>query len=1138
VATVGAGSSDRWTAEPGEQLSRFGSSAESGHLRDRYDKAFSDSFVETHPAAGLSEYVDAIEEQAARSSPVLRVFVPPRGTSEAPGEGMRLGLVWADPAPAALADLFPVLENLGVRVAAHAGHRIQPADRPAVLLEEFTLVAAESSALLDPAVTEALTAAFDAVWTGAADDDPLNQLVIRVGLSWREVTLLRAAYAYLRQGRTAYSPGYVQRTLLAHPHLVRLLVALFRARFDPSGGGPEQEQKVRQEIEAGLNAVENISEDRLLRSFLSVLLGTTRTNFYQFDAQQQPKGYLALKFEPEAFDFLPLPRPQVETLVFSPRMEGLHLRSSRVARGGIRWSDRPEDYRTEVLALMKAQRVKNAVIVPHGAKGAFIVKRPPAGDDRSAMAKEVLDCYLTFVRGLLDVTDNRVDGDVEPPESVVCHDGPDPYLVVAADKGTATFSDAANALAVQHSFWLGDAFASGGSAGYDHKALGVTARGAWESLRRHLGEMGLDPSRDPVSVVGIGDMSGDVFGNGMLLSDRIRLVAAFDHRHVFLDPDPDPTTSYAERARLFALPRSSWADYDVGLISAGGGVFPRTAKTIPLSAEVRRLLGVTAEQLTADDLIRTVLQADVDVLYNGGIGTYVKASTESHADAGDRASDAVRVDARNLRARVVVEGGNLGLTQLARVEFALAGGRINSDFIDNSAGVETSDREVNIKILLQAAVKAGRLTMDRRDVLLRETADQVVEQVLATNAAQAQSISVSHALGSLLLDPLVEVIRLGEQMGALDRAQEYLPDDEELARRRDSGVGLTRPEIAVLLATSKNIMTQWLLDSDVPDDDYVGMTALASYMPPALDEFSDLLSAHPLRREIAVTVLVNEIYNRLGSGVLLRVLQLTGQTEPELVLGYVASRDVFALPLLWAQIDSIDLASGAQLQIELLLQIRAVVERSIRWFLRHRDAVRPADEVAVLRTGVELLTRDLGSVLPPDGKVAFSERVSQLIDQGTPVDLAQELCALRPLSNALDLVEAASARQADLPWLARLYFRLGELLDMDWLRTQSDLRPDDSHWLMLAKTSLSDELSTLQCHIAVAIHGSVGGEQADADEAVLEWSGRNQSRIEQYRANIDQLRQATEVDLAMLSVAVEGLRRLLYATTTSDVTHH
>jgi glutamate dehydrogenase len=1097
----------------------------------RYGRAFPEGFHATHPPALACAWVAALEEYSGVNEPLLRLVVPDQLTAEQLDldldDGTRLVLFWPSPAPALLADVFPVLENLALRIAGHEAYEVRPAGHAPVRAEQFTLLPRDVAALkMDPAIRNEVADAFKAVWSGHAENDAFNQLVLRAGLSWREVMVLRAGFAYLRQAGLAFSQSYVERTLLTHKRVTRLLVELFHARLDPAYAGSTREAEALAEVEAALATVENLSEDRLLRALVELVCAVLRTNYYQRNEGDAPKPYLVLKLDSTALSFLPAPRPLVETFVYSTRMEGLHLRTATVARGGLRWSDRTEDYRTEVLGLMKAQRVKNAVIVPHGAKGAFVLKRPPAATHAETMRQEARAAYETFVRGLLDVTDNRVEGTVIPPPQVRCRDDADTYLVVAADKGTATMSDFANEIAEEYGYWLGDAFASGGATGYDHKALGVTARGAWESLRRHLGELGLDPEKDEITVVGIGDMSGDVFGNAMLLSNRIRLTAAFDHRHVFLDPDPDPHASYAERERLFRLPGSSWADYRPELISEGGGVFSRTAKSVPLSPQMCALLDLKTDHIPADELIRAVLRAGVDLLFNGGIGSYVKASTESHADAGDRANDTVRVDARELRARVVVEGGNLGVTQRGRVEYALAGGLINTDFIDNSAGVDTSDREVNLKILLDAAVKGRRLSRERRDELLRQVAPQVVEQVLANNAAQAQAISVSHSLGAAWLDKQVEVIRFAEEAGVLERALESLPDEEAVAQRQAAGLGLTRPEIAVLLAVSKDMVTDYLIGSGVPDDAYVGSAALARYLPPSLrPEFNDLLPRHPLHREIACSMLANEVFNRMGSGALLRVQELTGRDREDLVLVYVAARDVFALQAVWAEIDRLGVARHAHLQTRLLGETRRIVESASRWFLRHGHAVDPAIEVARLRPGIDKLSGCLDELMPPLTRRRLDERIAELVADGTPPELARAVCLLEPLALTLGVVEATEASGADLTFLTGIFALVGEQLQIDWLREQAAERPTDDHWSILARVAFGDDLVIEQQRLALAILREVGAAESPED-AVAAWLQPRQRRIALLEHTLQQLRAAAEVDVAMLAVALEGLRSL------------
>ncbi|HEY0400150.1 MAG TPA: NAD-glutamate dehydrogenase domain-containing protein, partial [Acidimicrobiia bacterium] len=747
--------------------------------------------------------------------------------------------------------VLPLLENMGVRVLDQRPYEVRalsPGGEDPVWIHDFGLRPPEG--LGDEGDLEAdglkgvFTEAFAATWRGEAENDGFNRLVLGAGLTGREVAVLRAYSKYLRQVGSAFSQAYMERTLAANPHIARLLVELFHARFDPARQpDPDDDASVlTKRLEAAIDAVASLDEDRILRSFLALVQATLRTNWFRKADAEHP---VVFKLDPSQVPDLPLPRPRYEIWVCSPRVEGVHLRGGRVSRGGLRWSDRREDFRTEVLGLMKAQMVKNAVIVPVGAKGGFVMKRPPVPGvrgvpekttDRDAVAAEVAACYRDFVSGLLDVTDNIEGGEVVHPPAVVAYDGNDPYLVVAADKGTATFSDLANSIAAEYGFWLGDAFASGGSSGYDHKKMAITAKGAWESVRRHFRDFGIDADTAPITAVGIGDMSGDVFGNGMLCSRALRLVAAFDHRHVFLDPDPDPAAGAAERERLFRLPRSSWADYDPNIISAGGGVFPRTAKLIPLSPEVRAALGVDAEALRPAALVKAVLRAPVDLLWNGGIGTYVKASTETHGDVGDKANDAVRIDATELRARVVGEGGNLGFTQRGRIEFALAGGRINTDAIDNSGGVDCSDHEVNIKILLNTVVADGEMTVRQRDRLLAEMTDEVAANVLRDNYDQTGALETARAQGAAMVEVHARYLRKLEAEGGLDRAIEFLPTDEVLASRRSNGLGLTSPEFSVLLAYTKLDVSSRLLASDACEDPWLARELSAYFPAPLHDE--------------------------------------------------------------------------------------------------------------------------------------------------------------------------------------------------------------------------------------------------------------------------------------------------------------
>ncbi|MBV8877600.1 MAG: NAD-glutamate dehydrogenase, partial [Gammaproteobacteria bacterium] len=804
---------------------------------------------------------------------------------------VRLG----DPVP--ISDVLPMLENFGLRVISERPYELAWPEGGAAWIQDFELEHRDALSVDIARVEANFRAAFSAAWTGAIENDGFNRLVIAADLEAREIVVLRAYCRYLLQTGVPFSQASMERTLAAHALIARSLVRLFQMRFDPahaaSARGERNAATLITQIRTSLEAVTSLDEDRILRAYLTLVQATLRTNFYQTTAAGTPRGYLSFKLDPAKIPDLPLPRPKFEIFIYSPRVEGVHLRMGEVARGGIRWSDRREDFRTEVLGLMKAQNVKNTLIVPVGAKGGFVPKRLPAGT-REEVQAEVIACYQTFIRGLLDLTDNIVSGRIVPPAQLVRRDVDDPYLVVAADKGTATFSDIANAISAEYGFWLGDAFASGGSAGYDHKKMGITARGGWECVKRHFREMGIDTQKTDFTVIGIGDMSGDVFGNGMLLSRHIRLVAAFDHRHIFIDPEPDAAVSFAERARLFALPRSSWDDYDRSKLSRGGGVFARSAKSIPLSAEARGLLLLDSASAAPNDVIRAILTLPVDLLWNGGIGTYVKATEERNAEVGDRTNDALRINGVQLLAKVVGEGGNLGLTQRGRIEYALARGRLNTDFIDNSAGVNTSDVEVNIKILLNPLLVAGKLARGERNRLLARMTSEVAALVLRNNYLQSQAISILELQGASRLPEYQHLIRALEREGVLNRALEFLPSDDELSERRKSGVGLTRPELAILLAYSKIWLNNHLLDSDVPEDPYLSAELIRYFPAPVQQRFPRAIRHHRLRREIIATATTNSLVNRMGPTFVPRVQGDTGAAPAQIARAYTAAREIFA----------------------------------------------------------------------------------------------------------------------------------------------------------------------------------------------------------------------------------------------------
>jgi len=1030
--------------------------------------------------------------------------------------------------PVSLSDSLPMLERMGLNVLDERPHRVAPRGMPPIWMHDFGMQSglADTEVEID-IVHQVFEEAFASIFRGEVENDDFNRLVLAARLPATEIVVLRAYAKYLRQIGFPLSQPFIEATLAAHPSVAHGLIELFKTRFDPElgAGAGARSAELSRAIEAALAQVDNLSEDRVLRQYLALVTATTRTNFWRRDAAGRPKSFVSFKFDPSKVPGLPEPKPMFEIFVYSPRFEGVHLRGGKVARGGLRWSDRPEDFRTEVLGLVKAQMVKNTVIVPVGSKGGFVLKRAPPPGDRDAYLKEGVACYQDYLRGLLDITDNRVGEGIVPPRDVKRHDPDDPYLVVAADKGTATFSDYANAISKEYGFWLGDAFASGGSAGYDHKAMGITARGAWESVKRHFREMGVDTQTTDFTVAGIGDMSGDVFGNGMLLSRHIKLVAAFDHRHIFLDPAPDPAASFAERERMFKLPRSSWADYDSDLISAGGGVYPRSAKSIALTPQVKKALAVPADALTPAELVNAILKAPVDLLYNGGIGTYVKASAESHAQVGDRANDAVRVNGRDLRCKVVAEGGNLGCTQLGRIEYALAGGRIFTDAIDNSAGVDTSDHEVNIKILLGLAISDGELTEKQRNALLATMTDDVAALVLRDNYFQTQALSVTGRIAPQLLDAQQRFVEYLEKQGRLNRELEFLPDDEEFAARRVKGLGVTGPERAVLLAYSKIWLYEELLASALPDDPWVG-TALARYFPgPLREQYAAHMARHPLKREIIVSHVTNSMINRVGSTFVHRISETAGSRPDEIVRAYLLNREIFGFVSLWQQIEALDNKVDDAVQSAMLIETSRLIDRGTMWFLRSR---RLGDDMAAtiahFSPRIEALASRLPQLLDDAERTRVDAEIAQYEAQAVPHDLAARVATFDTLYAALDIIEVAEATQRPVELVADVYFDLATRLGLAWLRDRIAALPGDQHWQMLARGAMQDDLSGLQRTIAAEV---VGGAAAGTSTLLIgAWQDRNRRGIERAAQLLGELRLAAQPDAAMLSVALRELRNL------------
>jgi glutamate dehydrogenase len=1031
--------------------------------------------------------------------------------------------------PVALSDSLPMLERMGMRVLDERPHRIVPEGMAPVWVHDLGLVAPIADTEVDvDALRPVFEDAFARVFRGEVENDDFNRLVVAARLSAVQIVILRACAKYLRQIGFPLSQAFIQSTLAAHADIARQLVELFEVRFDPDGGigaGARAAETVRG-IEQALEAVENLSEDRVLRQYLALIQAMTRTNHWRRGSDGSPRKFLSFKLDPAKVPGMPEPRPMFEIFVYSTRFEGVHLRGGKVARGGLRWSDRPEDFRTEVLGLVKAQMVKNTVIVPVGSKGGFVLKRAPSASDREAFMKEGVACYKDYLRGLLDITDNRVGDAVVPPPQVKRHDPDDPYLVVAADKGTATFSDYANGISEEYGFWLGDAFASGGSAGYDHKAMGITARGAWESVKRHFREMGVDTQNTDFTVAGIGDMSGDVFGNGMLLSRHIRLVAAFDHRHIFLDPDPDAEASFVERERMFKLPRSSWADYNAKTISKGGGVHARSLKSIAITPEVKQALGIAVDALTPTELVNAILKAPVDMIYNGGIGTYVKATTETHAQVGDRANDALRVDGRELRCKVFAEGGNLGCTQLGRIEYALADGRIYTDAIDNSAGVDTSDHEVNIKILLGLPIGDGELTVKQRNSLLAEMTDDVAALVLRDNTFQTQSLSVSKRIAPQLLDANQRFVQFLEKLGRLNRALEYLPSEETFARRRTDGVGLTSPEQAVLLAYSKIWLYDELLASALPDDPWVA-TALVRYFPNALrDRYAAYMQRHPLKREIIATYVDNSMINRVGGTFVHRLLESTGAKPAEIVRAYLLNRESFGFVELWMAIEALDNKVDDAVQSAMLVETGRLLERGTVWFLRSRRLAEDmGGTIAHFKPLIAALAGRLAQIQDASERSRIDAAVAGYVERGVPRDLAERVVGFDTLFAALDIVEVSDSVHRPAEMVAELYFELSNRLGIPWLRDRIVALPASAHWQRLAQEAMLDDVYGLQRTItAEALSSWTDG--GTRERLVGEWENRNRRGIQRAAQLIAELKSATAVDPAMLSVALRELRGL------------
>ena len=1090
-------------------------------LYERYAPAFPAAYTEDFggDAAALDvSFLEALERDPARLELEIYRADPKRK------ERVYLKIYrHRDAIP--VSDLVPMLENMGLRVIAERPYELEYSKDQRGWIQDLELEIPAAVQSKFETLAGNIKSAFVAVWSGKMDSDGLNRLTLHAGVPWRIVNVIRAYCRFLLQTGLPYSQGYIAQVLVENARAARLLADLFVARFEPrlsAGSRRAQLARLTAALGVALDEVRRSDEDRILRSLWSALAATVRTNAYQVLASGREKEYVSFKIESQRLRELPLPKPLCEIFVFSPRMEGVHLRMGRVARGGIRWSDRFEDFRVEVLGLMKAQNVKNTVIVPVGAKGGFVCRRLPAAG-REAQQAEVIACYRTLIRGLLDLTDNIVGEQIVPPALTVRHDGDDPYLVVAADKGTATFSDIANEISEEYGFWLGDAFASGGSVGYDHKKMAITARGAWECVKRHFRELSINIQRQDFTVVGIGDMAGDVFGNGMLQSPHIRLVAAFNHQHIFIDPSPDAASSLRERTRLFKLPRSSWEDYSRELLSKGGAVHARAAKSLSLSREAQALLGLPA-QATPNETIKAVLKLDVDLLWNGGIGTYVKASAESHVAVGDRANDAVRVDACELRCKVAGEGGNLGFSQLGRVEYARRGGRLNTDFIDNSAGVNCSDVEVNLKIVLNGAVRAREITRAARNHLLVRMTDDVAGLVLRNNYLQSQAISVLEWQSKIRLSESAYLLRELQRSGDLNRTLEFLPSDEEIAERRKAGEGLARPELAIALSYGKIWLSKALINSDVPEDDYLS-AELQNYFPaPVRRRFAARIQKHRLRREIIATAVTNSLINRMGPVFPVRALEDTGADPAAIARAYTIAREVFRVREIWTQIESLDNRVAASVQCAAIEQTTRLLRHMSYWLLTHKrgdlDIERAVRRYAA---GTSRLISELGAVLGAGERARYDAARATLIGDRVPEDLAARIAALDALHGALDLVDVSVESRIPIDFAARAYFDVGERIGIAWVKEQIESLAADGRWHAVARSTLRDNLYALQSKITTAALACAGAAPATRVDA---WMSGHRVEIDYLKGLIVDLRTSAAADFATLSVALQSVRRL------------
>lgn len=1107
-----------WNKQLQERLIKKFGPKQGASLYAKYANAFGSTYRDSCSPRRAASDIKRIERLSAESPLAIRLYM----LREATDYPLHIrSFQWQQPTP--LSDILPVLENLDLRTYDERTYKIV-VDNHTIWIRDFSLSYINNS--LDvKAVRNVFEEAVIQVYFRRLENDGFNRLILAAGLSWREVVILRTYAKYLHQINFRFSQTYIENALVHNPQICHDLIELFTTLHDPSSRNKalSKAKQIEKRINIALEQVNSLDEDRIIHTLLSLIKATLRTNYFKLNTENMPNETLAIKLNSNAVPNIPLPIPLYEIFVYSPQFEAVHLRGGKVARGGLRWSDRREDFRTEILGLMKAQKVKNSVIVPTGAKGGFVLKRDMQHASRDELKAEVTYCYKSFIRSMLDLTDNIINQETVPPKDVVCLDEADPYLVVAADKGTATFSDIANEISNDFNFWMGDAFASGGSDGYDHKKMGITARGAWESVKRHFRELDVDIKHQDITVVGIGDMSGDVFGNGMLYTDHIKLIAAFDHRHIFIDPDPDPARSFKERQRMFKLPVSSWEDYNPEIISKGGGVFKRTLKSITVTTQMKKVLGISASNLTPTELIQCILRAPVDLLFNGGIGTYVKATSEANADVGDRANDYTRINGNELRCRVVGEGGNLGFTQSGRIEYALSGGLINTDFIDNVGGVDCSDHEVNLKILLGSEIEKGRLSQDKRNKLLASLTEEVSDLVLHDCYLQALVMSFSAYNAAKNMSLHQNYIKELEDCGLLDRKVEFIPDEKQLLERKAAGLGLTRPELAILLAYTKIKTKQEIINSNLPEDAFFGEIASTAFPQAIRKKYSPVMRDHQLYRDIIATQLANKVINQMGITFFYRMRIETGATSSDVIRAHAVASHIFGTGELQGLIESLDFKIPMSLQYDMLFHLRNLINLSVRWFLQgnHLNG-NILDTIKHYSRKVKELEHMIPVLMGGKTKEYMDNLVTEFTNAGLPDEIALRIATYRAIYTALNIIFVATENNLDLVLAAKVYFIAGERISILWFRDQIAHDTREGHWNSLARLSLRDELDYSQRQLTLSIMRN-GKNETDHEKLIAKWMEKNKPALDRWDRMLAMIHTSNSVDYTMFFIAMREL---------------